>query len=74
MATALQAAVRSSITKRQANSLDALQNKVENNRGFTMRVSDAQMRAMQAAYDAAKASGLPLDPKMVATAATLGLK
>jgi len=74
MTTALQKVVRSSITKRQANSLDALQNKVENNRGFTMRVSDAQMRALQAAYDAAKASGIALDPTMVATAAALGLK
>ena len=74
MATALQAAVRSNITKRQANSLTALQNKVENSRGFTMRVSDAQMRAMQAAYDAAKASGLPVPPEVQAVAAKLGLK
>ena len=76
MATALQTAVVSKLSKREQNSLRALQNKVENTRGYQSHttVSDAQMRALQAAYDAAKASGLPIDPKAAAAAAMLGLK
>ena len=76
MTTALQAAVVSKLSKREQNSLRALQNKVEDRRGYhsTVVVSDAQMRALQAAYDAAKASGLPLDDKAKAAAVMLGLK
>lgn len=76
MATALQASVLSSLTKRQVNSLTALQNKVENVRGYatTVRTSNAQMAAMQAAYTAAKASGLPIPPHVAETATRLGLK
>ena len=75
MTTALQAVV-AGLNKRQRNSLAALQNKVEDRRGYaaTTRVSDAQMRAMQAAFDIAKASGLPLDDKEKAAAVMLGLK
>ena len=75
MTTALQAVV-AGLNKRQRNSLAALQNKVEDRRGYaaTTRVSDAQMRAMQAAFDIAKASGLPLDDKAKAAAVMLGLK
>ena len=76
MATALQSAVVSQLNGRQRRSLSTLQNKVENERGYRshVTVSDAQMRALQAAYDAAKASGLPIDPKAAAAAAMLGLK
>ena len=76
MATALQAAVISRLNKRQQNSLRTLQNKVESGRGYvqTMQVSDAQMRALQAAYSAAKASGHALPPEVAAAAAKLGLK
>ena len=77
MTTALQTAVIASLSARERNSLTALQNKVEQQpRGYaaTTRVSDAQMRAMQAAYDAAKASGLPLAPEVIAAAKALGLK
>ena len=76
MATALQTAVIASLGKRQANSLRALQDKVENGQGYVThtRVSDAQMRALQAAYNAAKASGIALPPEVAAAAAQLGLK
>lgn len=76
MATALQAAVVSRLTKRQQNSLAALQNKVENGRGYvsTVQVSAAQQAALQAAWDAGKASGIPLTLEAIAAAARLGLK
>ena len=76
MTTALQASVVSQLSKRQQNSLRALQNKVENHRGFTTHttVSDAQMRALQAAFDAGKASGVPIPPEALAAAKQLGLK
>jgi len=76
MATVLQAAVVAKLNGRQQNSLRTLQNKVENGRGYQshVAVSDAQMRALQAAYDAAKASGLELPPEVAAAAAKLGLK
>jgi len=76
MNTPLQTAVLSNLNKRQQNSLYALQNKVEKDRGpqATVRVSNAQMQALQAAYDAAKASGIPLPPEAVAAAVKLGLK
>ena len=76
MATVLQAAVVAKLNARQHNSLRTLQNKVESGRGYvdTVKVSDAQMRALQAAYNAAKASGLELPPEVAAAAAKLGLK
>ena len=76
MSTALQAAVKSSLRGGQLRSLESLQNKVENARGIkdSVFVSEAQMRALQAAYTAAKASGLPLPPHVAETAARLGLK
>jgi Zn-dependent oligopeptidase len=76
MSTALQSAVRSSLRGTQLRSLTALQNKVESVRGYqqTTKVSEPQMRALQAAYDAAKASGLPLPPEVAAAATKLGLK
>ena len=75
--TPLQAVVVASLSKRERNSLAALQNKVERQPRdplATVRVSDAQMRAMQTAYDTAKASGLPLPPELLAAAKALGLK
>ena len=76
MATALQAAVVSQLNGRQRRSLSTLQNKVESGRGYrdTVQVSDAQMRALQAAYDAAKVSGVPIPPEALAAAKQLGLK
>lgn len=76
MTTSLQAAVVSQLNKREQNSLRALQNKVDKERGHKsyLHVSNAQMVALQAAYDAAKASGLPIPPAAVAAAAQLGLK
>lgn len=76
MTTELQAAVISGLNKRQYSSLRTLQNKVESGRGHvdTVLVSAAQQAALQAAYDAAKASGLPLAPEIIATAEKLGLK
>ena len=75
MTTVLQQLVVAGLGKREVNSLRALQNKVENTRGFasTTRVSEAQMRAMQAAFDIAKASGVPIDDKALAAAKALGL-
>ena len=74
--TALQAAVASRLTARQQRSLNTLQNKVESGRGYvdTVRVSAAQQAALQAAYNAAKASGAVLPPEVAAAAAKLGLK
>ena len=76
MATALQAAVISRLNTRQQRSLRTLQNKVESGRGYadTVRVSAAQQAALQAAFDAAKASGMAMPPEVAAAAAKLGLK
>ena len=76
MATVLQSAVVSQLNGRQRRSLSTLQNKVESGRGYvsTIAVSDAQMRALQAAFDAAKASGHTLPPEVAIAAAKLGLK
>ena len=73
--TALQAAVAARLTARQQRSLNTLQNKVESGRGYvdTVRVSAAQQAALQAAYNAAKASGMALPPEVAAAAAKLGL-
>ena len=75
--TPLQAVVIAGLSARERNSLVALQNKVEQQpRGYaaTTRVSNAQVAAMQRAYDVAKASGLPLAPELLAAAKALGLK
>jgi hypothetical protein len=75
--TPLQDVVKANLSAREHSSLTALQKKVNAEpRGSTavIRVSDAQMRALQAAYDTAKASGLPLAPKVLAAAKSLGLK
>lgn len=76
MTTALQTAVIARLGKRQQNSLRVLQNKVESGRGYrdTVQVSNPQMRALQAAFDAAKASGVAMPPEVAAAAAKLGLK
>ena len=76
MPTALQAVVVSRLSKRQQNSLRTLQDKVENGRGYTrtVQVSAAQQAALQAAYTAALASGIPLTPETKAAATSLGLK
>jgi cell division protein YceG involved in septum cleavage len=75
--TPLQAVVVASLSARERNSLAALQNKVEQQPRdplATMRVSPAQIRAMQTAYNTAKASGMPLPPELLAAAKSLGLK
>ena len=75
--TPLQAVVLAGLNGRQKNSLRALQNKVEQQPRdpfATMRVSPAQIRAMQTAYDTAKASGMPLPPELLAAAKAMGLK
>jgi hypothetical protein len=76
MATALQSSVIAKLSAQQQRSLRALQNKVENRCGYATHttVSDAQMRALQAAFDAGKASGVPIPPEALAAAAKLGLK
>jgi hypothetical protein len=75
MQTALQAAVAAKLNARQQHSLRTLQNKVESGRGYvdTVRVSAAQQAALQAAFNAAKASGQAMPPEVAAAAARLGL-
>lgn len=74
MATAVQRVAEAALTKRQLNSVRSLQARVDTATTPYTRVSTAQHKAMQIAYDAVKASGLPIDPVMAAAAATLGLK
>ena len=74
MKTAIQAVAESSLTARQLNSVRSLQRKVDTTPALHMRVSAAQHKAMQTAYSAVKASGLPIDPEMAKAAAQLGLK
>lgn len=76
MQTALQSAVFSRLNGNQKRSLAALQKKVEQPRGYGAytAVSAAQQKALQAAYNAAKASGQPIPPEAAAAAAELGLK
>jgi hypothetical protein len=75
MQTAIQALTSASLTKRQINSMRSLQNKVESPDAMssTTRVSAAQFKAMQAAYDAVVKAGLPIDPVMSAAAKRIGL-
>ena len=75
MTTALQALVLAQLSATQQRSLRALQGKVDK-RGYggTTRVSEAQMRALQAAFDAGKASGIPIPPAALAAAKALGFK
>ena len=75
MTTALQTKVTSQLTARQQNSLRALQSKVEYERGYkaTIMVSAAQQRALQAAYDAAKASSIEVPREVFEAAKNLGL-
>ena len=77
MVTAVQAVAEASLSARQLNSIRALQRKVETApRSYmaTTRVSPAQFAAMQTAFNAVKASGLPLDPVMLQHAKNIGLK
>lgn len=74
MQTAVQAVVTASLNKRQINSLRALQAKVDTRNYMGVRVSPAQFAAMQAAFDAAKASGLELPPEALKAAKDIGLK
>jgi len=75
MATALQSAVVARLSKRQQNSLAALQNKMERGHRYdAIQVSAAQQAALQAAWDAGKASGIPLTQEAIVAAARLGLK
>ena len=71
--TAIQLVAEASLSKRQLNSMRSLQNKLDT-RPYTVRVSPAQFAAMQTAYDAVKASGLPIDPLMAKAAKDVGLK
>jgi hypothetical protein len=77
MTTALQSAVGFQLTARQQNILRALQNKVEYEykHGYKTptQVSAAQQRVLQAAYNAAKASGIEVPPEVAAAAKNLGL-
>ena len=68
--------MQTALNARQQRSLQALKNKVENGRSYnsTVQVTVAQLAALQAAYDAGKASGIPLTPEVIAVAAKLGLK
>lgn len=74
--TPIQSSVVASLDKRQLNSLNALQNKVERDRGInaTVRVTNAQFAALQAAYNAAKAAGHAIPPEVQAKARALGLE
>lgn len=75
--TAIQAVAEASLSKRQRNSIAALQRKVDkpaHSLTATVRISPAQFAAMQRAYDAVKASGLPIDPLMAKHAKDIGLK
>jgi len=65
----------SSLNRRQVNSLRSLQRKVDNHRGISnlVPVTDAQHRAMQAAYDAAKRNGVAIPPEAADAARKLGL-
>lgn len=75
MTTAVQAVAAASLNKRQLNSIRTLQNKVDTAwYGTGVRVSPAQLAALQTAYSAVKASGLAIDPKMAEAAKQLGLK
>jgi len=65
----------SSLNRRQVNSLRALQRKIDNHRGISnlVAVTDAQHRAMQAAYDAAKRNGVAIPAEAIDAARKLGL-
>lgn len=71
----MQAKILSSLNGRQVRSLHALQRKVDNHRSFSnfVAVTDAQHRAMQAAYDAAKRNGIEIPPEAKVAAMQLGL-
>lgn len=75
MTTAIQAVAEASLSPRQRNSIRALQRNVESaHYGTGVRVSPAQFAALQTAWDAAKASGLPIAPLQYQQAKLLGLK
>lgn len=76
MTTAIQAVAEASLSPRQRNSIRALQRNVESAHyyGTGVRVSPAQFAALQTAWDAAKASGLPIAPLQYQQAKLLGLK
>lgn len=74
MKTAVQAVAESALSKRQMNSIRALQHKVETTPAMYTRVSPAQFKAMQQAFDAVKASGVPIPPEMLVHAKNIGLR
>ena len=74
MQTSANAAV-AALSKRQLTSLRSLQDKVDIARASQslVKVTGAQYAAMQKAYTAAKASGMPIPPEAHAAAARMGL-
>jgi hypothetical protein len=72
--TPVQTAVISNLSKRQLNSLRTLQAKVEVGSYMGVRVSPAQIAAMQAAFTIAKSTGEPLPAEALKAAALFGLK
>ena len=75
MKTSADAAL-AALSPRQLRSVEALQRNVNKARTSysTVKVTNAQYEAMQAAYTAAKASGLDIPPEAHAAAARMGLK
>ena len=70
----IHAITRASLTDRQYNSLRSLQEKVESTSYNTrLRVSPAQFKAMQTAYNAVKASGVEIPALAQQQAKELGL-
>lgn len=61
------------LTVRQANSLLNLQAKAERSGGY-VRISPAQLNAMQIAWNAVRASGNPIPAEAYRQAAEIGLK
>jgi hypothetical protein len=72
--TPVQSAVVSNLSKRQLNSLRSLQAKVEVGSYLGVRVSPAQLAAMQAAFTIAKSTGEPLPAAALEAARLFGLK
>ena len=64
---------RAALTKRQATSLLSLRDKAERAGGY-VRVSPAQLNAMQIAWDAVRASGNPIPAEAYKQAKDIGLK
>ena len=64
---------RSSLNKRQYNSLLKLSEKVETTTDAFITISEHQFKAIQTAFAAIQASGNPIPPAALAQAKSLGL-